>query len=73
MANDLTISVKSLRAKMNLSQAEFAARFGFNLGELRHWERGRRIPGRAASILLAAITDMPDVIERAAAKLKRAS
>ena len=50
--------------KMNLSQAEFASRFGFSVGELRHWERGRRSPGRAARTLLALIAESPDAIQQ---------
>jgi DNA-binding XRE family transcriptional regulator len=35
--------VRAIRAKLGLSQAEFAVRFGFPLDTLRKWEQGTRI------------------------------
>jgi putative transcriptional regulator len=37
------IDVKAVRAKVGMTQAQFAARFGFSAATLRHWERGDRI------------------------------
>ena len=34
------IDVRALRERLGLSQTEFALRFGFSLGTLRHWEQG---------------------------------
>lgn len=49
---------------MGLSQAEFAARFGFKPSSVRNWEQGRREPELPARILLAVIEAEPKVIER---------
>jgi putative transcriptional regulator len=59
------IDVKALRLRLNLSQSEFADRFDFSVGELRHWERGRRQPGRAARVLLTVIAYSPAAVDQA--------
>ena len=38
------VDVKALRAKVGMTQEQFAARFGFSTATLRHWERGDRTP-----------------------------
>ena len=38
------IDVKAIRAKLDMTQEEFAGRFGFSINTLRHWEQGRRVP-----------------------------
>lgn len=68
-------NIKRIRKSLNLSQAGFAFRFGFNLAALRDWEQGRRNPDRAARILLSVIEHEPKAVDRAlkasAAKKKR--
>jgi putative transcriptional regulator len=59
------INVKALRERLNLSQPEFARRYGFNLGTLRQWERGRTSPDEAAQSLLAVINHSPDTVVEA--------
>ncbi|MBI1954160.1 MAG: helix-turn-helix domain-containing protein [Proteobacteria bacterium] len=58
------IDLKALRARLHMSQAEFAARYGFNLNTLRNWEHKRRYPDRAVLAYLLAISKAPDLIER---------
>ncbi len=43
-----SVDVKAMRAKLGMTQEQFAARFGFSTATLRHWERG------AAHSMLAA-------------------
>lgn len=38
------IDVKAIRAKLGITQHEFAARFGFSIKTLRHWEQKQRVP-----------------------------
>jgi putative transcriptional regulator len=38
------IDVRSIRTKLNLSQEEFAARFGFTVNQIKDWEQGRSRP-----------------------------
>ena len=38
------VDVKSIRARVGMSQSEFASAFGISVGTLRHWERGDRRP-----------------------------
>ena len=50
------VDVSSLRARLSLTQEQFAARFGFSVATLRHWERGDRAPS-GASLVLLNVTD----------------
>jgi len=38
------VDVKNIRAKIGMSQNEFASAFGISVSTLRHWERGDRTP-----------------------------
>lgn len=38
------ISVRSIRQKLELSQDDFAAEFGFTINQIRDWEQGRTRP-----------------------------
>ena len=58
-------SVRALRLRMNLTQEEFAARFGLPLGTVRDWEQGAHRPDRAAQVLLTVIANNPDAVIRA--------
>jgi putative transcriptional regulator len=58
------IDVQSLRKCLHMSQAEFAARFGFNLNTLRNWEHGRRHPDKAVLAYLCVISKNPKLVER---------
>ena len=60
-------SVRALRKKLGLSQAEFAARFHLPLGTVRDWEQGRRQPDRLARNFLRVIERAPKVVEKALA------
>jgi len=51
--------VRALRGKLGLSQADFARRYGLDLGTLRGWEQGRRNPDRANQTLIGAIEADP--------------
>ncbi len=38
------VDVKAIRTKVGMTQQTFAARFGFSINTLRHWEQGKREP-----------------------------
>jgi putative transcriptional regulator len=57
--------VRSVRRKLRLSQAEFAAKFGFQPATLKNWEQGRTRPDGAARVLLAVIERHPEAVEDA--------
>lgn len=61
------VDVAALRAKMGMTQEQFAARFGFSVATLRHWERGDRKPNGPALILLNVIQNEPKAVLRALA------
>ncbi|HEX5280220.1 MAG TPA: type II toxin-antitoxin system MqsA family antitoxin [Micropepsaceae bacterium] len=59
------VDVRAIRTKLRLSQAEFAARFGFTAAAVRQWEQGRRYPHGPARILLTIIDREPNAVRRA--------
>lgn len=61
------IDVKGLRRRLGLTQAAFAARYGFNIGRLRDWEQGRSAPDGAVRAYLKVIEREPAAVERALA------
>jgi putative transcriptional regulator len=48
------LDIKALRQSLGLTQAQFAARLGFSVATLRHWERGDRTPKGPALVLLTS-------------------
>jgi putative transcriptional regulator len=64
------IDVREVRTKMGLSQAQFAAKFGFPPATLRNWEQGRSRPDAPTRVLLAVIAKHPEAVEDV---LRRAS
>ena len=59
------VDVSALRQRMGMTQEQFAARFGFSVATLRHWERGDRSPQGAALVLLNVIKRAPDAVTAA--------
>jgi putative transcriptional regulator len=57
--------VRALRAKLGLSQAQFALRFGFTIDTVQQYEQGRRRPSGPASTLLRVIEAEPEAVIRA--------
>ncbi len=49
------LDVKNIRAKVGMSQNEFASAFGISVSTLRHWERGDRSPTGPALVLLNVV------------------
>jgi putative transcriptional regulator len=64
------VDVRTVRAKMGLSQAEFATKFGLPPATLRNWEQGRSRPDAPTRVLLAVIAKHPEAVEDV---LRRAS
>jgi len=60
-------SVVAIRAKLGLSQSEFARVFGISLDTLQNWEQGRRKPSGAARVLLKVAERHPEAILEAVA------
>ena len=61
------IDVKNIRARMGMSQNEFASAFGISVSTLRHWERGDRIPRGPALVLLNIVEKEPQAVLKALA------
>ena len=60
-------SVAVVRAKLKLSQSEFARMLGISVGTLQNWEQGRRQPTGAARVLLRVAARHPEVVLEAVA------
>jgi len=56
------VDVAQLRERLGLTQEQFAARFGFSVATLRHWERGDRRPTGASLVLLNVINRNPKAV-----------
>lgn len=59
------VDVKNIRAKVGMSQTEFASAFGISVSTLRHWERGDRSPQGPARVLLNVVAKEPQTVLRA--------
>ena len=59
------VDAREVRLSLKMTQADFAARFGFNLRTLRQWEQGRHRPDGAARVLLMVIAHAPEAVEDA--------
>jgi putative transcriptional regulator len=57
--------VRATRKRLGLSQAAFAAKFGFQPATLRNWEQSRTRPDGPARVLLAVIDRHPEAVEDA--------
>jgi|TARA_R110000851_G_scaffold326477_1_gene495169 putative transcriptional regulator len=56
------VDVRAVRARLGMTQEQFAARFGFSTATLRHWERGDRSPRGPALVLLNVIERNPQAV-----------
>ena len=61
------IDVRAIRKRLGLTQAAFAARFGFTTAAVRDWEQKRRRPEASARVLLTVIDREPEAVRRALA------
>ena len=58
--------VKAIRAKLHVSQAEFADAIGTSIDTIRSWESKRRNPTGLAAKVLATIQDNPALFDELA-------
>lgn len=61
------VDVREVRQALNLSQKEFAIRFGLELDTIQNWEQGRYNPDPAAMVLLKVIQRHPEAVDAALA------
>jgi putative transcriptional regulator len=62
------IDVKAIRARVKMSQSEFARAYGISRRALQEWEQGGRQPDSAARAYLTVIAKEPTVVRRALAR-----
>ncbi|MYD88875.1 MAG: helix-turn-helix domain-containing protein [Caldilineaceae bacterium SB0662_bin_9] len=63
--NPVVEHIVALRKRMKLSRQKFADRFGLDARAVQDWEQGRRVPDRAARVLLTVIDRDPEAVVRA--------
>lgn len=56
------VDVKALRARLGISQEDFAGRYGLDVATVRNWEQGRTTPDGPAALLLQLIDRDPDKV-----------
>jgi len=61
----MPIDVKGIRAKVGMSQAEFAEAFCLNRRTLQQWEQGKASPDLAVRAYLTVIERSPAVVKAA--------
>ena len=59
------IDVKAIRTRLDMTQQEFAGRFGFSINTLRHWEQGSRQPEGPTRAYLLVIERAPKAVQKA--------
>jgi len=59
------LDVKALRARLGMTQKQFASTYCLPLGTVRDWEQGRTRPDSPALALLAVIDCEPEMVRRA--------
>ena len=59
------VDVKAIRTRLGMTQQVFAARFGFSVNTLRHWEQGKRVPEGPTRAYLQVIDRAPQAVEKA--------
>lgn len=65
-SDQISAQIKKLRAQLDLSQEQFALRYGFDVDALQNWEQGRREPpGSWLFAYLCAIAQDPEGTSRA--------
>ena len=60
-----TERIVALRKRLRLSRQKFADCFGLDVRAVQEWEQGRRVPDRAARVLLTVIDRDPEAVIRA--------
>jgi len=59
------VNVKAIRGHLQMTQRTFAARFGFSVNTLRHWEQGTREPEGPTRAYLLVIQRAPEAVQKA--------
>lgn len=56
------VDVKAVREQQQISQHEFAIRYGLDIDTLQNWEQGRNTPDKPAMVLLKVIEKHPEAV-----------
>jgi putative transcriptional regulator len=67
------IDVKAMRARLKLSQEEFAHEFGLTMNQVRDWEQGRSRPLGGVRTYLLLIGRDPDSVRQLLESARKAA
>ena len=56
---DSAVDVKAVRSALDLTQEQFALRYGLDIDAVQNWEQGRCMPDKATASYLRAIARKP--------------
>jgi putative transcriptional regulator len=59
------VDVRAIRKKLKMTQADFAASYGFSVSAVRDWEQQRRQPEASARVLLKVVEKYPEIVAEA--------
>ncbi|MDB5540258.1 MAG: DNA-binding protein [Devosia sp.] len=59
------VNLRAIRRHLQLSQPEFARKFGFSVGRIRDWEQHRTPIDASSRVLLTVIEREPEAVKRA--------
>ncbi len=62
------VDVRAIREQADLTQAQFAERYGFSQRTLQEWEQGRTKPDNAVRAYLTVIARNPKAVQEALQK-----
>jgi putative transcriptional regulator len=69
----LDINIRSIRSKLDLSQDDFAAGFGFTTNQIKDWEQGRSRPIGGVRAYLMLIEKDPKMVSNALRELTKSA
>jgi putative transcriptional regulator len=67
------INVRAIRRKLEMSQDDFAAEFGFTINQIRDWEQGRTRPLGGVRAYLMMIQIRPEVVLKILREIAKAA
>jgi putative transcriptional regulator len=67
------VDVKAIRRKLETSQEDFAAAFGFSINQVRDWEQGRSRPTGGVRAYLMIIREEPNLVRDLLRRTKKAA
>lgn len=69
LGSSRALDVRAIRQRLGLTREQFALRYGLEAETLKNWETGKREPDTAARSYLHVISNAPEHVEQAYARV----